>query len=760
MAAHLAPALVLLAGSAVVLQPSLAAAQSTEAECAAANGTWTPGGVNEFGVQQSGSCQQAGASVTASAAQRQQNAPPVGTDCSINPFYFSFGNCMAALVSFLGSLFLSIGAAVLQLAGWIFDWMVKYIVVSFGQTIRDMRILDAITAGWTVFRDFANILIIGFFVFIAISIILGLSEFGQKRLIANVLVVAVLMNFSLLFTKLIIDGSNFVAYQVYTQIASSNGQTTGQFNISERILTPMGISEVWNTYGLVRDVSVKQNSGAAAFAFGLIGGMLLLAIAAVLLYGCFLIAARGIMFIFLMLTAPIAFATYLIPTLSRGEYGWNSWWRMLINNAAFGPLLMILLAISLSILNAAGGRASVPLGDIIASPGAGGADAWMTILVYIIGIGLIFTSLKLASSFAGAAGAGAGGAFGALRFASWSPFAGSAALIGAGLRRQLGGRAAFRSLELESEIAEQRKRANKRGLSPEDKYKENRELMRLLKQKGAADKTATREFNLENTALGKALIKAGMPKVAGDTKGGFAEPRKKAADEAAKATEAAIVSSKQAQEIAKETMDRSQEAEKKRLEDQRESNQKVVEAAESVASSVKQAHHTEREDAFKAAAEATKAMQLAAGDHKDGKIDASRREEIMREQKQRIDEANERIRAANARMKQVDDEHMNAPHVKLAQQQMREAERGLSQLRREHIEGVRDLQKKVLEESIEDAATIAQGIHHLDAYGRAQTGKKFRERLKDKKTREQLKALRSLDEETSSKPAESEQKDS
>ncbi len=323
------------------------------------------------------------------------------------------------LLTWLGSWFLTIGGYILQFSGTLFDTLIFYVIIDFKDTLDDtLRISGAINTGWEVFRDFSNVLIIGIFVFIAISIILGLKEFGQKKLIANVLIVAILINFSLLFTKMIIDASNFTAFQIYRQMAISEG-VQGTPDVAGAFLAPMGITSVWNdTLGVTRAVGnqvaganrANAASGAfAGYAFGLVGGIFLIAAAAVLLYGSFLIAARGILFIFLMLTAALAFATYLLPSLAKGEYGWSSWWKSLLNNAIFAPLLMIFLAVSLSIVNAAGVRqlsdrgGGGNLGAIISDPAGqlANIDGWNAVLVYIIGVGLLFVSFRMAGKFAG-----------------------------------------------------------------------------------------------------------------------------------------------------------------------------------------------------------------------------------------------------------------------------------------------------------------------------------------------------------------------
>jgi hypothetical protein len=94
-------------------------------------------------------------------------------------------------------------------AGMFFNWSIKVTVINFTGLFYTPAVNEAVGQVWTNLRDLANIFIIGLFVFIAISIILGLQEFGQKKLIARVVVVAILINFSFLFTQIAINASNF-----------------------------------------------------------------------------------------------------------------------------------------------------------------------------------------------------------------------------------------------------------------------------------------------------------------------------------------------------------------------------------------------------------------------------------------------------------------------------------------------------------------------------------------------------------------------
>ncbi len=385
---------------------------------------------------------------------------------SCGVFNWTFTNCIwIPLLGWLGSWWLTIGGALLRLTGMLFDLLVLHVIVQFKNTLDVLQITGAINTGWTIFRDVANILIIGIFVFIAISIILGLKEFGQKKMVATVIVIAILINFSLLFTQMIIDISNFTALQFYnaTVRANSNHLIAGrgdQVDIAAAFLAPMGITSVWDDTRAITDLVAKEAQGGGstgvaaglqAFAFGFIGGVMLIVIAAVFLYGSFLIASRAVLLIILMLTSSVAFASHLIPKLSNGEYGWSTWWKSLLNVSIFAPLLMVFLFISLTIVKAAGsvGTASGTLGGIA---GANAQTAftnnlWQTMMIYILATGLLFASLKISSKFANSI-SGMGIFGGIMKLAAAPVTLGSKFIAAPALKYTVGRMAAARSSTL------------------------------------------------------------------------------------------------------------------------------------------------------------------------------------------------------------------------------------------------------------------------------------------------------------------------
>jgi hypothetical protein len=558
----------------------------------------------QFSVVYAQSTPQASAtgSATTPAAGTTGTQAVVPSTCSIGIMTgvdWNFTDCiLIPMMSWLGSWFLTIGGFFLVLAGVLFDWLVGTVIINFAGTLNTMGATTAITTGWTVFRDLSNIVIIGMFTFIAIATILGNTEYGYKKMLSRVLIVAVLINFSLLFAKIIIDTGNFTAYQVYQTIATSPqfaasqtptqaGGAPGQFDIASAFLRPMGITSIWNTQGVLQQFGQTANSGMQAFGLGLVGGLLLMMLALVLLYGCFLIASRAILLIILMVTASIAFASHLHPTLSDSEYGWKGWWKSLLNASLFAPLLMVFLAISLLIIKGASGivisqgtqqgAIGAAVFNALTSPTqAAAGNGWTVIMLYIFGIGLLFASFKLSSSFASTIGGfNLSQAILSTPIAALNRFAVAPALQNWRGRRNL-------------ENAEKAGKEAKENRAHADATGNFRPLVDSLRKQETYQNRAKRTYNFLNTGVGKVIGEAtGVPKgLLKETKANFADTSKEIAEKAAKQASGLALSDTEKDKIRKEAYDQKMENKdqsKRSLEQQHEKERRELDIAEKAA---------------------------------------------------------------------------------------------------------------------------------------------------------------------------------
>lgn len=345
------------------------------------------------------------------------------TTCNgLTDFWNNPTTCIARSASiYAGTGIIWIASWGLTLAGLLFNWVVTNTVLQFSSVVT-ANVVTAINTAWSAFRDISNIVIIGMFTFIAIATILGSVNYGAKKMISRVLIVAVLINFSLLFTKIIIDVSNFTAIQFFAAAANTpncsqcstlnqqtsssvstnsqsgaSGATTG---IAGAFLYYAGAQSFGDTRTALSKIAADpQNGGWYTLTYGVFIGILELVAAVVLLYGTFLLIARALLMIFLMVTSSIAFATYLLPSNWQGNFGWDAWWNALLKNAVFAPLLGILLWVTLTIAQAYNATASGSLGALVADPTQSSLNV-AALFGYILVIGMLFVSIRIASSFA------------------------------------------------------------------------------------------------------------------------------------------------------------------------------------------------------------------------------------------------------------------------------------------------------------------------------------------------------------------------
>ena len=464
---------------------------------------------------------------------------PSHVECRGNEWsWTNFGTCVGRWFSvWLGTTLISLGALLLALTGLLFNFVIDTTVISFNSSLYALVNSSAdghigLTTIWSLFRDLANVGILGIFTFIAISIILGRVTFNNKRLVANVLIVALLINFSLVFSKIVIQTSNLFACQFYkvmvnettcnSQTASSvplssqgtlGGDEFAKNGIAGEFLSIMGMKSLTKTKSALAEVADKEDNGFLALSHGFFISFFLIVASIAFALMALMLIVRAIMLLFLMCVSPIAFAAYALP---QWENLFTSWRDSLVRHAFFAPILLVLLWMSSALAKGASTGKGL-LGDALARPaGAGNMEA---IFLYLFTIGLLFGALYLASRFAKSV-PGMGVGLGIAAQAGALPFLGAglgSGLAGRALRNYVGGRAYGRVQELGDEI--DRKRLDM-SLDPAVRSKELKGL-RSSQLKSLA--TAGKEFNIMNAkSVQKLAGLTGMKGIGVTAGGGYA----------------------------------------------------------------------------------------------------------------------------------------------------------------------------------------------------------------------------------------------
>lgn len=254
-------------------------------------------------------------------------------------------NPMTFGVSFVLDVINAALATILSIAGTLLDTTIKLSLDTSWYTNSVTHptksgVLEVITLGWGIIRDFFNLTFIFILLYNGIRIILDLDQSPQAKKIAiDVLIAALLINFSLFFTQLVMDGSNMLAVGLYNSIQTVVGKA-GAGSISEAINVTFANQAMFN-------LTANSFDGYNA----IINALLRICFVGISIYVfisvSFLFIGRFVAFLLLMITSPIWIAGALIPRLKPYQEKFQS---TLFDQAMLAPMFLFFLYIILQVI--------------------------------------------------------------------------------------------------------------------------------------------------------------------------------------------------------------------------------------------------------------------------------------------------------------------------------------------------------------------------------------------------------------------------
>lgn len=196
---------------------------------------------------------------------------------------------------------------------------------------------------WVLIRDICNITFIFILLWSAIQMIIGIAGSNAKKMVANVIIAALLINFSLFITRVVIDAGNILGVTLYNQILSTNPDASG---IGTILMDELGMTNFLDT---LRGMFTETKS-VFSVAFGVTSYLQLATILIaflVFVYAMLLMVTRSVILIFLAALSPIGFMGDVLPKLS--EYS-KQWREALYGQVMIAPifLLFVYLVIKVS----------------------------------------------------------------------------------------------------------------------------------------------------------------------------------------------------------------------------------------------------------------------------------------------------------------------------------------------------------------------------------------------------------------------------
>ena len=463
---------------------------------------------------------------------------------------------------------LQIVSAITYLSGTILNVIIKFTVVQMKSGVE----AAGIDSAWAVIRDVANMGFIFILLYAAIMTIIGKGQ-DNKQLIVNTVVAAILVNFSLFFTKLIVDAANMLAMLFYGAMVPASALSTDPSTLFEKtglansLMEPLKIQSIWQAAGNI--------TGTQLLLIGVLGSVFALIAAFVFFAVSIMFVIRFVVLLFVMVLSPIVFLASILPLTKKYR---DQWWETLSGQAFFAPIYFFLTWVVLYISQQLAGRlgtadlSTALVGTASTKTIEGGAtmlamtppapETIGVVINFMIIITLLVTSLVIAKEWANKAGGGVS------KLTSWATgLAGGATMGMAGRfgRGTLGaaGSALGDSEKLKSAAA----KGGATGMAAR---------LALV----ASRKTAGASFDFRGTGLGGTLD-AGKAQ-----KGGYAEDLKKSAErkkkfgESLKPSDIVMDEADQTLENIKETDENSAEFREKwttERQKQREKLEKMVE---------------------------------------------------------------------------------------------------------------------------------------------------------------------------------------
>lgn len=283
----------------------------------------------------------------------------------------------------LGYLLIQISSFFLWVSGVLLNYSINLSVIHFKDYIEKITVIEG---AWKILRDVANI----FFViallkagFDHILDLKGKSDIG--KLIPNLVIAAIGMNFSILIATTAIDVSNAFSLHFYRSVISEDANKGQPINqgldggITAEVMNLLGLQTFFSDgksalnnptgesgfiEGAARTVGAVGGAAGTAlgqtaysvlteyftgkgFSYYLMAAAIILMVAFTFSVAAIMFIYRTIVFIILLITAPFAFLDYVWP-----EFGGNakSWWKHLRNECMWPPVYFLALFIGMNVL--------------------------------------------------------------------------------------------------------------------------------------------------------------------------------------------------------------------------------------------------------------------------------------------------------------------------------------------------------------------------------------------------------------------------
>ncbi len=244
---------------------------------------------------------------------------------------------LAAIISYFIML---IAGTLVGLLGTLMTWMIE---ASLNVYVVPGKAVEIVNIGWGVSRDLVNMVFILIAVFIGLATILRLQSYDVKKTLPLLIIMALLVNFSGVLVGTLVDISNLITYSFVKGLDVFSSSFSLLWENTKGLVGGLGAfftSSLSDPNIYVQNVASPLGKIITTAAFFFILDIILFVIMLIFFL-------RIINLWIIVILAPIAFASYILPS-TRGF--WNGWWKNLIQWSIVGIPISFFLYLSSQIL--------------------------------------------------------------------------------------------------------------------------------------------------------------------------------------------------------------------------------------------------------------------------------------------------------------------------------------------------------------------------------------------------------------------------
>ena len=332
--------------------------------------------------------------------------PAKAPEGSCSVFNLSISACVAGFIIHLAEIIFGV---IIQLGGFLIRALSKILIALI--QYNDYTTAKPVQLGWTLIRDLSNLFFAVAILAMAIGMILHLDNYNVKKALPKLLVMAVLINFSLLITGVILDAANVIS-STFTQAFVN----TVQGDLGKTL-------QIDQFTAAAQEASTNATNAGDSIS-AVVGVLLNLVLATIFIFltvmvvGVMTIAmlVRMVAIWILLVLAPFPYILYAFP---QTKHYADDWWKEFTKYVTIGPTLVFFLWLAFAVVQNDGFAKTSSLttlaSDVIVESNQGLITkifATGNLLKFIIGIAFLITGLITAQKLGGLAGKAASGAMG------------------------------------------------------------------------------------------------------------------------------------------------------------------------------------------------------------------------------------------------------------------------------------------------------------------------------------------------------------